>query len=148
VKCPTCEWEFETPDTNVWLDRKCPSCREELLVRGSEVRLGQEPLPPSPMSRPPGAELGFLEHTVPVGNPAALWSYYLGLFAVIPCVGIFLSVAALHFGKKGLEFANQHPEKLGKGHAVVGIFFAIFWIALWVAIFFAVAFSSSPFVGP
>jgi len=92
------------------------------------------------MSHPEDHRLTFLEHTIPTGNPAALWSYYLGLFAVIPCIGIGLATAALVMGKRGLEFANQHPEKLGKGHAVVGMFFAIFWMVLWFVVF-AVGFS-------
>jgi hypothetical protein len=98
------------------------------------VQLVPAPAPPSPLSQADDRELTFVEHTIPAGNPAALWSYYLGLFAVIPCLGIALSLLALDQGKKGLDFANQHPEKLGKMHSIVGIFFGVFWLATYVVI--------------
>ena len=75
---------------------------------------------------------------IPYKNTHALVSYYLGVFSAIPCVGIFLGIAALILGIKGLRFAKQHPETKGKVHAWVGIllggFFSLIYLIL--AIFF------------
>ena len=54
-------------------------------------------------------------------NALALWAYYLGVFALIPCIGLPLGVVALALGIKGLRYADQHPDAGGKGHAIVGI---------------------------
>ena len=58
---------------------------------------------------------------IPYKNPKALWAYYLGIFSLIPCLGILLGVAALILGIGGLRHANLHPESRGKAHAWVGI---------------------------
>lgn len=58
---------------------------------------------------------------IPYKNPQALWAYYLGVFALIPFIGIPLGIAALILGCKGLKYAKQHPEVQGKGHAWTGI---------------------------
>jgi len=58
---------------------------------------------------------------IPYKNARALWGYYLGVFALIPFIGIPLGVAALVFGIKGLRFAKLHPEAKGKAHAWTGI---------------------------
>lgn len=58
---------------------------------------------------------------IPYKNAQALWAYYLGIFSLIPCVGIPLGIAALILGIRGLNFADLHPEARGKGHAWTGI---------------------------
>lgn len=58
---------------------------------------------------------------VPTGNPAALWSYYLGLFSLFPLCGSPMGIVALVMGIKGLRAANRKPEIRGKAHAWVGI---------------------------
>ena len=45
----------------------------------------------------------------------ALLAYYLGVFSLIPCIGIPLGIAALVLGIKGLKYAKLHPEAKGKG---------------------------------
>jgi predicted RNA-binding Zn-ribbon protein involved in translation (DUF1610 family) len=58
---------------------------------------------------------------VPYKNAAAVWAYYLGVFALIPCFGILLAIAAIIAGVMGLGNATKHPEAKGKVHAWVGI---------------------------
>jgi hypothetical protein len=58
---------------------------------------------------------------MPTTNGAALAAYYLGIFSIIPFVGIALGVAAVVLGIKGLRNAREHPEVKGKIHAWVGI---------------------------
>jgi predicted RNA-binding Zn-ribbon protein involved in translation (DUF1610 family) len=62
-----------------------------------------------------------VETLIPYKNARALWAYYLGVFALIPCFGIPLGIAALVLGIKGLKYARLHPEAKGKAHAWVGI---------------------------
>ena len=66
-------------------------------------------------------EDGTMGGLIPYKNPKSLWAYYLGLFSLIPCLGIFLGIAALVLGIGGLRYANLHPEARGKVHAWVGV---------------------------
>lgn len=58
---------------------------------------------------------------IPYKNSSALLAYYLGVFSLIPCVGIVLGIAAFVLGLRGLAFAKLHPEAKGKAHAWIGI---------------------------
>ncbi len=58
---------------------------------------------------------------VPYKNASAVWAYYLGVFALIPCFGCLLAIAAIVMGFLGLGNAARHPEAKGKIHAWVGI---------------------------
>ena len=58
---------------------------------------------------------------IPYKNAKALASYYCGVFALIPCVGLFLGPTAVFLGFLGLAHANKLPESKGKAHAIVGI---------------------------
>lgn len=58
---------------------------------------------------------------IPYKNACALWSYYLGVFSLIPCLSIPLGIAALVLGIQGLKHAKRHPESKGKAHAWIGI---------------------------
>ncbi len=58
---------------------------------------------------------------IPYKNAKALISYYLGIFSIIPFFGIFLGIAALILGLKGLRFSKEYPESKGRIHAWVGI---------------------------
>ena len=58
---------------------------------------------------------------IPYKNAKALWAYYLGIFSLIPCIGVPLGIAALVLGVKGLKYAELHPEAKGKGHSWTGI---------------------------
>ena len=58
---------------------------------------------------------------IPSKNSPALASYYLGVFSLIPFLGIPLGVAAFFLGIKGLRKVKEHPEVKGKVHAWVGV---------------------------
>ena len=89
------------------------------------------PAPPPPMPQGPGDVTGGL---IPYKNAPALAAYYLGVFSVIPVIGIFLGLAALVLGITGLQKAARRPEVKGKVHAWVGIivggFFGLGYLAL------------------
>ena len=81
------------------------------------------PPPPGPPSvGPPAPQVdGTLGGLIPYKNSSALIAYYLGVFSIIPCLGIVLGLAGFVLGLKGLKFAKAHPEAKGKTHAWVGI---------------------------
>lgn len=92
------------------------------------------PIPP-PMPQAPGDPTGGL---IPYKNAPALAAYYLGVFSVIPVLGLFLGLAALVLGIMGLRKASRQPEVKGKVHAWIGIivggFFGLGYLALTVLI--------------
>ena len=58
---------------------------------------------------------------IPYKNPKALIAYYLGVFSLIPCLGLGLGPAALILGIMGLRIVRKHPTAKGTGHAIAGI---------------------------
>lgn len=62
-----------------------------------------------------------IETFVPTRNPRALASYYLGLFALFPCLGFPLGVAAVYFGVQALRRVRKDPAVRGGVHAWVGL---------------------------
>lgn len=69
-------------------------------------------------SEPAGDSTGGI---IPYKNPNALVAYYLGIFSLIPGLGLFLGIAAFILGLLGLRHARQHPETKGTVHAWIGI---------------------------
>ncbi len=88
-------------------------------------------VPPSPASQPPARE--GLEVLIPYKNGSALASYYLGVFGLIPLLGLPLSVLAVVFGHKGLRDFKAHPDKHGRTHALVGLILGYFELAVFAA---------------
>jgi len=72
-----------------------------------------------------------MDALIPTKNPNALIAYYLGVFSLIPCLGLILAIPALILGLKGLKFANEHPETKGKAHAWVGIIMGALFTLIW-----------------
>ena len=66
-------------------------------------------------------EGGGMNSLIPYKNPKALIAYYLGVFALIPCVGVLLGVASIILGVLGLKYRTTHPTAGGTGHAWAGI---------------------------
>ena len=62
-----------------------------------------------------------VETLIPYKNPKGLTAYYLGVFALIPCLGLLLGPAAFILGILGLRYSKQHPTAGGAGHAIAGI---------------------------
>jgi len=77
-----------------------------------------------PMGMPPGMpqrQPDLLESMIPTSNPDSLISYYLGLFSIMPLLGLPMSIVALVKGRKALLFTKEHGVKAGATHARVGI---------------------------
>lgn len=62
-----------------------------------------------------------LERLIPARNPPALWGYYLGVFSLIPCLGLGLGPAAVVCGWIGLKKAKELPNRIGRTHAWVAL---------------------------
>jgi len=79
---------------------------------------------------------GGLNVIIPYKNVRALTAYYLGIFAVIPLLGIFLGLAGLALGISGLRYRRAHAGAGGAVHAWIGIvaggFFGLLWLAVLV----------------
>ncbi len=58
---------------------------------------------------------------IPYRNPLALTGYYIGIFSLIPCIGMMLSVPAIVLGVLGLRARSQEPRIRGAAHAWIGI---------------------------
>jgi predicted Zn finger-like uncharacterized protein len=58
---------------------------------------------------------------IPYKNGRALAAYYLGVFSLIPCLGLMLGPAAFVLGLLGMRYVKAHPTAKGTGHAIAGI---------------------------
>lgn len=62
-----------------------------------------------------------LRTVIPYRNPLALAAYYLGIFGLVPVVGLLLAVPALVLGFLGLARCRRDVALKGKAHAWAGI---------------------------
>lgn len=67
----------------------------------------------------------------PARNPFAVAAYYLGLFSLIPYVGIALGPVAILLGIAGLVKSRKQPEVQGGGHAWTGIAAGAVGLIVW-----------------
>ena len=71
-----------------------------------------------------------------IAIPRPVWAYYLGVFSLIPCLGLPLAIAAIVMGMRGLKAFEKNPEVRGRAHALVGVivggFIAVAYVALLV----------------
>ena len=58
---------------------------------------------------------------IPYKNMPALIGYYLGVAALIPCIGIPFGIAAVILGFLGLQKKKKEPHLKGSAHAIVAI---------------------------
>ena len=58
---------------------------------------------------------------IPYKNKCALIGYYLGIFSILPVLGLPMAIAALILGVKGLRYRAQNPQAHGKVHSIVAI---------------------------
>lgn len=102
----------------------CPHCGTENETSANLCAHCGKYLPPMPVLHESG-EAGQadapLSGIIPYKNPPALMAYYFGVFALAPCLGLFLGPAAFVSGIIGLKRARLHPEQKGKVHAWIGI---------------------------
>lgn len=58
---------------------------------------------------------------IPYRNSAALAAYYIGVFSLIPILGLLLGPIAIACGIYGLRAAAESPAARGRAHAWAGI---------------------------
>ncbi|MGY8766855.1 MAG: DUF4190 domain-containing protein [Pirellulales bacterium] len=68
---------------------------------------------------------------IPYKNVPALISYYLGVFSIIPCLGLLLAIPAIILGVIGLKKKAKNPLVKGTAHAWVGIIMGTIFTLLW-----------------
>lgn len=112
--CPNCLKQFSVDASAAGKRAKCPGCSTMLTV---------PPPPAAPGTI--GAGDGTLGGLIPYRNALALWAYYLGIFALIPCTGLPLGIAASILGVGGVRYAKLHPEAKGQAHAWVGLILGV-----------------------
>lgn len=67
----------------------------------------------------------------PHRNPLAVAAYYLGIFSLIPYVGIALGPVAILLGLAGLAKVRKEPATRGLGHAITGIVAGAAGLVVW-----------------
>lgn len=100
--------------------RPCPECGEMIVAGAAKCRFCGAIFDPKLRANVSSNSSG-IETLIPYKNAQALWAYYLGVFSLIPCLGIPLGIAALILGVRGVKYSGLHPEAKGKAHAWAGI---------------------------
>lgn len=75
----------------------------------------------APLNAPASASENVAHALIPTRNGAALTAYYLGLFSIIPVLGLPLGIVAIVLGVKGLRRFREDASVRGRNHAWVGI---------------------------
>lgn len=68
---------------------------------------------------------------VPYRNPYALVAYYMGIFSLMPLIGLLLAIPAFILGIMGWRNYRKTPEIRGGVHAWVGIIMGGLLTAVW-----------------
>jgi hypothetical protein len=71
---------------------------------------------------------------IPYKNPKALASYYLGIFSLIPVIGLLLAIVAIALGVLGFRDRNRNPRIKGTAHAIVGVSVGVFSLIAHLAV--------------
>ncbi len=90
--------------------------------------------PTSPPPPTPPAGDAPLSGIIPYRNPPALIGYYLGVFSLIPFVGVLLGVPAIILGIVGLVKRRRDPKSRGAAHAVVAITLGVLGIVITIGL--------------
>jgi hypothetical protein len=69
----------------------------------------------------PTEPVPFEQHLFPTQNTDALVAYYLGIFSLIPLLGLVLGPIAIWRGRTGRAKAKTLPGRVGHTHATVGV---------------------------
>lgn len=147
VTCPQCNGKLKVADNVAGKNVKCPKCAAVFPANAPEqAAITAETPPPAPegITVAPPVEEDLVEEElsrtrsrardirrnpaeeavstiIPYKNGRALAAYYLGVFSLIPCVGLLLGPAGLILGILGLRYVKAHPTAKGTGHAIAGI---------------------------
>lgn len=148
LTCSKCSGKLRVADNLAGKKIKCPKCSAILPVPAPEQDAIMAETPPaeskgitnaisSPdeldddeeiarpkkaarkIRRDPAADA--VSTIIPYKNGRALIAYYLGVFSLIPCLGLLLGPAALVLGILGMRYVKAHPTAKGTGHAIAGI---------------------------
>ncbi|KKM00141.1 hypothetical protein LCGC14_1807420, partial [marine sediment metagenome] len=135
--CGKCGTESQSSVTAIDEIVACPRCGSQMQVVDASHSVPRAPAAVSPAAPPitspamappvqPAALRAQVETDatgglIPYKNVPALVGYYLGVFSLIPCIGILLGPVAVVLGILGLRRARLHPEARGKVHAWVAI---------------------------
>jgi hypothetical protein len=82
------------------------------------------------MNQPEGDATGGL---IPYKNPSALIGYYLTIFSLIPCIGLFVAIPAVVLGIIGLRKRKKEPVVKGSAHAWIAIVLGSLMTLAWGA---------------
>jgi phage FluMu protein Com len=145
--CPKCNGKLRVADDLAGKKIKCPKCSALLPVAIPEQDAIMAETPPA---EPEGFAAAISSHEeiadkeeivprrvvrnirldpaaeavstiIPYKNGRALAAYYLGVFSLIPCLGLLLGPAALVLGILGMRHVKANPTAKGTGHAIAGI---------------------------
>lgn len=75
-----------------------------------------------------------IDHVIPGRNIPALLSWYFGVFALLPVLGIPLGVVAVVLGIIGFFKARNPEVRVGTLHACLGIVLGIAGPSLWIGL--------------
>jgi uncharacterized Zn finger protein (UPF0148 family) len=166
VKCPQCGSELQAPTSAAGKAVKCPDCGTRFAVPAADSAIQanparddpeerEEPRPrrrrepdegrPRRRQRPDDYDDDAVTTLIPYKNGKALAAYYIGVFSLIPCLGLGLGPVALVFGILGLRYVKENPRAKGTGHAWAGIILGSLTTAgnLGVAILILIGFLAS-----
>lgn len=86
----------------------------EHLGAGQPPAVGAPPAPPPPQGDATGG-------LIPYKNPPALISYYCGIAALLPLLGMVFGLAAVVLAILGFRKRAREPHVKGTAHAVIGL---------------------------
>lgn len=100
---------------------------QSMLVAARQARMpAPPPAPPIVNVRRRTVETeaptsGTMGVMIPLKNPMALAGYYMGIFSLIPVVGLLLSVPAIVLGILGLRARSRNPAIRGAAHGWIAV---------------------------
>jgi len=97
---------------------KCLKCGAEMPPRATICAVCMTRAPSAGVAAEGGDATGGI---IPYKNPPALVAYYLGLFSILPFLGLPLGIASLVLGLKGLKKRRENPAVSGAVHSWIGI---------------------------
>jgi hypothetical protein len=95
---------------------------------------GQSPLSADPLQYRPTPQPEEGDATggiIPYKNGPALAAYYLGIFSLLPCIGLALAIPAFILGIMGLKKRKENPAVKGSVHAWIGIIMGGIFTLVW-----------------
>ena len=84
----------------------------------------------------PDNDSNALSHIIPTKNAPAIAAWYLGVFGIIPGLGLPLAVAAIVMGIMGISRASK--AKVGLWHSILGLSLGVMALVITAIVIFAV----------